>query len=179
MHPPHITCHKILHTESFQSPKSHPGPKQRTLLQRHKVDRFHKGTVSLLHTNINHPLVAQTVKNLPAMPETRVQSLGQEYPLEEEMATYSSVLAWKIPWTEEPCRLQSMGSRVRHNWVTNTFTFCFSSNPFLPVIAISSYFPKFKYLAKKSPQTWIKTGMLPFSFCCILFPLCLIICRGS
>ena len=60
-------------------------------------------------------LVAQTVKRLPAMPETQVQSLGWEDPLEKEMATHSSTLAWKIPWTEDPGRLQSMGSqRVRH-----------------------------------------------------------------
>ena len=54
--------------------------------------------------------VAQRVKRLPAMRETWVQSLGREDPLEKEMATYSSTLAWKIPWTEEPGRLQSMGS---------------------------------------------------------------------
>ena len=60
--------------------------------------------------------VAQTVKRLPAMRETWVQSLGQEDPLEKEMATYSSTLAWKIPWMEEPGGLQSMGSlRVRHD----------------------------------------------------------------
>ena len=53
------------------------------------------------------------------MPETQVQSLGQEAPLEEEMATHSSILAWKIPWTEESGRLQSVGShRVRHDWTT-------------------------------------------------------------
>ena len=56
------------------------------------------------------------VKCLPAMQETRVRSPGQEDPLEKEMATHSSTLAWKIPWTEEPGRLQSMGlQRVRHN----------------------------------------------------------------
>ena len=54
-------------------------------------------------------LVAQTVRNLPAMQETRVQSLGWEDPLEEEMATHSIILAWEIPWTEEPGKLQSMG----------------------------------------------------------------------
>ena len=58
--------------------------------------------------------VAQTVKCLPAIRETRVQSLGREDPLEKEMTTHSSTFAWKIPWTEEPGRLQSMGSqRVR------------------------------------------------------------------
>ena len=62
------------------------------------------------------PLVAQLVKNLPAVQETWVRSLGQEDPLEKEMATHSSILAWKIPWTEEPGGLQSMGSqRVGHN----------------------------------------------------------------
>ena len=61
-------------------------------------------------------LVAQTVKHLPAMQETWVQILSWEDPLEKEMATYSSTLAWKIPWTEEPGRLQSMGlRRVGHN----------------------------------------------------------------
>ena len=60
--------------------------------------------------------MAQTVKRLPAMQETWVQSLGQEDPLEKEIATHSSILAWKIPWTEEPGRLQSMGSqRVGHD----------------------------------------------------------------
>ena len=54
-------------------------------------------------------LVAQTVKRLSAMQETWVRSLGREDPLEKEMATHSSVLAWKIPWTGEPDRLQSMG----------------------------------------------------------------------
>ena len=61
-------------------------------------------------------LVAQRVKRLPAMRETWVQSLGREDPLEKEMASHSSIPAWKIPWMEEPGRLQSMGSqRVRHN----------------------------------------------------------------
>ena len=56
-------------------------------------------------------LIAQLVKNLPAMQKTQVQFLGQEDPLEKEMATHSSILAWRIPWTEEPSRLQSMGSQ--------------------------------------------------------------------
>ena len=60
------------------------------------------------------------VKCLPEMWETWVQSLGQEDPLEKEMATHSSTLAWKIPWTEEPGRLQSMGSqRVGHDGATS------------------------------------------------------------
>ena len=61
-------------------------------------------------------LVAQMVKCLPAMQKTQVQSLGWEDPLEKEIETHSSILAWKIPWTEEPGRLQSMGSqRVEHD----------------------------------------------------------------
>ena len=61
-------------------------------------------------------LVAQMVKNLPAMWETQVRSLGQGDPLEMEMATHPSILAWRIPWTEELGRLQSMGSqRVGHD----------------------------------------------------------------
>ena len=61
-------------------------------------------------------LVAQTVKHLPAMLETQVRYMGQEDPLEKEMVTHSGTLAWKIPWTEEPDSLQSMGlQRVGHD----------------------------------------------------------------
>ena len=62
------------------------------------------------------PLVVQRLKRLPGMWESRVPSLGREDPLEKEMETHFSILAWKIPWTEEPGRLQSMGSqRVGHD----------------------------------------------------------------
>ena len=65
-------------------------------------------------------LAAQMVKRLPAMQETWVQSLHWEDPLEKGMATHSSTLAWKIPWTEEPGKLRSMGSqRVGHNGATS------------------------------------------------------------
>ena len=68
-------------------------------------------------------LVAYMVKNQPAVQETQVRSRGQEDRLEEGTATHSSILAWRIPWTEEPGELQSMGlQRVGHDWVTNTFT---------------------------------------------------------
>ena len=60
-------------------------------------------------------LMAQTVKRLPTMQETQVQSLGREDLLEKEMATHSSILAWKIPWMVEPGRLQSMG--VTKSWI--------------------------------------------------------------
>ena len=60
--------------------------------------------------------MAQTVKNLPAMWETNVQSLGEEDPLEKEMATHSSIFAWRNPWAEEPDELQSVGlQRVGHD----------------------------------------------------------------
>ena len=73
--------------------------------------------------SIHASLVAQKVKNLPATRETWVWSLGWEDPLEEDMATHSSILAWRIPMEEEPGGLQSMGSqRVRHDWVTKPST---------------------------------------------------------
>ena len=63
--------------------------------------------------------MAQTVKNLPTMWETQVQSLGREDTLEKEMTTHSSILSWRIPWTKEPGRLQSMGLQsIRHDLVT-------------------------------------------------------------
>ena len=65
--------------------------------------------------------VAQWIKNLPAMQEMRVQCLGQEDPREESVATHSSILVWRIPWTEEPCGLQSIvsqGIRHRLKWLT-------------------------------------------------------------
>ena len=61
--------------------------------------------------NIGASLIAQLVNHLPAMQETRVQFLGWEDPLEKEVATHFSILAWRIPWTEEPGGLQSMGSQ--------------------------------------------------------------------
>ena len=72
--------------------------------------------LSDFHFHFETSLVAQMIKRLPTMWETRVQSLGLEDPLEKEMGTHSSTLAWKIPWMEEPGRLQSMGSqRVGHD----------------------------------------------------------------
>ena len=69
-------------------------------------------------------MVAQTVKNLPVIQETGFQSLGWEDPLEKGMAAHSIILAWRIPWTEEPGGLQSMGSqRVGHNWATLSLHF--------------------------------------------------------
>ena len=68
--------------------------------------------------------MAQTVKHLPAMWKTQVQSLGREDPLEKEMATHSITLDWKIPWTEDPGRLQAMRlQRVRYDWATSLLLF--------------------------------------------------------
>ena len=76
---------------------------------------FNRGTEFLT-------LVAQRLKNLPAVQETWVRSLDQEDPLEKEMATYSSILAWRIPWMEEPGGLQSLGSqRVGHDTYSGFF----------------------------------------------------------
>ena len=76
-------------------------------------------------------LVVQKVKHLPIMQETWVQSPGRKDLLEKEMATHSSILAWKIPWTEDPGRLQSMGSqRVGHDWATSLHVFLWPDSSF-------------------------------------------------
>ena len=84
---------------------------------------YNKHSLNIISTS----LVAQTVKHLPIIWEPQVRSLGWEDPLEKEMATHSHTLAWKIPWTEEPGGLQSMGpQRVRHDSATSlslSFTF--------------------------------------------------------
>ena len=80
-----------------------------------------------VHILVMVSLVAQTLKNLPAMWETEVWSLGREDPLKKGLGTQSSILAWKIPWTEEPGELQSVGLQsIRHDWATNTFIFTLS-----------------------------------------------------
>ena len=75
--------------------------------------------VAIIITDYNYlwaSLVAQRLKHLPGMLETWVRSLGREDPLEKETVTHSSILAWRVPWTEKPGRLQSMGlQKVRHN----------------------------------------------------------------
>ena len=77
----------------------------------------------LTYTKYQTSLVAQMVKNLPTIQETQVLSLDQEDALEKGMAVHSNILAWRIPWTEEPGKLQTMWSqRIRHNWDSNTTT---------------------------------------------------------
>ena len=80
-------------------------------------------------------LAAQTVRSLPAVQGSRVQSLDREDPLEKEMATHSSILAWKIPWLEESSRLQPMGSqRVGHDWATSRSLFSLFLLRYLPLL---------------------------------------------
>ena len=96
--------------------KSNKEPRQHMKKQRHHF--ANKGPYGLSY---GFSPLAQMVKNLPAIQKTWVWSLGQEDPLEKEMATRSSILAWRIPWSEEPGGLQLMGSqRVGYDWVTNT-----------------------------------------------------------
>ena len=91
-------------------------------------------------------VVAQMVKRLPTMQETRVWSLGWEGPLEKEMAIHSSTLAWKIPWTEKSGRLQSMGwQRVRHDWGTSLSLY---SITLILCCILVSYFRKLVYFFK-------------------------------
>ena len=97
---------------------------------------FLLGIFYLDHLYFIYPVVAQTVKHPPAVWETQVRSLGWEDPLEKEMPTHSRTLAWKIPWTEEPGRLQSMGlQRVGHDWATS-----FSLSYFICVVKICDPF---------------------------------------
>ena len=92
------------------------------------------------------------IKHLPMMQETWVGPLGREDPLEKGMATHSSTFAWRIPWTEEPGRLQSMGlQRVRYDWATNTFSFvswCLGSR--WRYLLERSYWPKCLKLSELS-----------------------------
>ena len=106
-------------------------------------------------------LVAQMIKRLPAMWETRVWSLGWEDPLEKEIATHSSILAWRIPWTEKPGGLQSMGSqRVVHDWATS-FSFPFMGpDAMILVFWTLSFKPGFSLLS----LTFVKMLFRSFSF---------------
>ena len=103
------------------------------------------------------------------MRETWLQSLGREDPLEKEMATHSSILAWRIPWMEEPGRLQSMGSqRVGHDWATSLFSVMFASllrnfNTYLvkiprPIMSPGLYLFRFSFLHE---APWLQ-GLRPF-----------------
>ena len=106
-------------------------------------------------------LVAQTVKNLPAIWETWTQSLGQEDPLEKGMATHSSILAWRIPWTEEPGGIQSMGSQsFQHDWATNTFTFQFFGGHVVNRVWLKGSFSICSYPYTQNTQRGVTASLL-------------------
>ena len=126
--------------------------KKHSQLEKSLSESSHSASGSLC-SSIGINLVAQTVQHLPAMRETPIRSLAWEDPLEKEMATHSSTLAWKIPWTEEPCRLQSMGSqRVGHNWAASLhFTSSSRLNPIVSNLGVSSEMSKLGLMASKIP----------------------------
>ena len=105
--------------------------------------------IYLIYSPWKTSLVAQMVKHLSTMRETRVQALGWEDPLEKEMAIHYSTIAWKIPWTEEPGRLQFMGSqRVGHDWATSLHFIVLESSLRVWKIKIKLYLLAHKHLEK-------------------------------
>ena len=117
-------------------------------------------------------LVAQMVKRLPTMRETQVWSLGWEDTLEKEMATHSGTFAWRIPWTEERCRLQSMGSqRVGHDWATllSLFTFTFILFQELTILRACSHLVTSQFMgSQRVEDDWV-TLLFTFTFFPSLF----------
>ena len=104
--------------------------------------------------------LAQRVKRLPIMQETWVRSLGREDPLKKEMATHSSTLAWKIPWTEKPERLQSMGSqRIGHDWVTSLSFFLYCTASLLLLLLLFNHFSP----VRLSVTLWTVARQAPLS----------------
>ena len=115
--------------------------------------------ISSINISLVFP-VAQLLKNLPSMRETWVRSLGWEDPLEKGMATHSSILAWRIPWTEDPGGLQSTGShRLWDNWVANTFTFINILLNYTTGIFIHAWMKKFQVNFQKEFSTYFITKM--------------------
>ena len=118
-------------------------------------------------------LMAQRLKRLPAMQETWVRSLGWEDPLEKEMATHSSILAWRIPWAEEPGGLQSTGlQRVRHDWapslsifITSGFKNFFNFSKLNEGIIFSFLF---WYILKNCFWGWTFIFLMFFGYFCLL-----------
>ena len=124
-------------------------------------------------------LVAQRLKHLAAMWETWVQSLGREDPLEKKMATRSSILAWKIPWTEDPGRLQFIGSQsVGHNWVSSLSFFLSlyvalwdSKTPHRPTGERVSWCLETSPPSRLPPQDWSLSQLFCLSFWLLYFVL--------
>ena len=121
-------------------------------------------------------LVAQMVKHLPTMRETRVPTLGWEDLLEKEMAIHSSILAWRIPWTEKPGRLQSMGSqRAKHDWVTSlslmNSVFC-TSTLFPPLLQEEVVISRERSLSLDLEQVQkMKLSIKDFSHCSLFWKI--------
>ena len=126
----HLICQHIWKTQQRPQDQKRsvfiPNPKKgnaKEYSNYHTIAFISQASKVMLKTHQEASTVAQLVKNLPTMQETWVQSLSWEDPLEKGKATHSSILAWRISWTEEPGRLQSLGSqRVGHNLATFTFT---------------------------------------------------------
>ena len=130
-HPWIPLCILGIHILGWSSPDSKAwaplAPQERVLLHYLSIHLFSPHSCILGQSNDLRASPIQTVKHLPRMWETQVQSLGREDSLEKQMGTHTSILAWKIPRTEDPGRLQFMGlQRVRHDWVTSLhfFTSC-------------------------------------------------------
>ena len=118
-------------------------------------------------------LVVPMVKNLPAMWETQVWTLDWEDPLEKGMATHSSILAWRIPWIEEPGGLQSVGlQRVAYNWESNTFTFALvttGSEEWKNRVTKNLCCSIFTMYFEKKHETWCRS-LIFFFFSLMLMP---------
>ena len=111
----HISTAVSRESEVFQ-PFTVPSSSLGTVQEETRVSLYSLPLLAELQSS----LVAQRINHLPAMRETQVRSLGWEDPLEKEMATHSSILVWRSPWTEEPGRLQSTGlQRVGHDWASS------------------------------------------------------------
>ena len=114
---------------------------------------YHVHYIANAYISYRASLLAQRIKRLPAMQETWVRSLGWEDPLEKEMATHSNILAWRIPWTEEPDGLQSMGSqRVGHDWASSHLTYIFYNWRFVSFDHISHHTKILQYYWLCSPH---------------------------
>ena len=106
----------------------------------HRVGHDWRDLAAVAAGGILSPLVAQMAKNLPAMQETWAQSRGWGNPLEEGMATHSSILAWRVPWTEEPGGLQSVGlQRVGHDWAAKHSTEVSSKTSRLDIQCLAAF----------------------------------------
>ena len=119
----------------------------------HACARAHTHTHTHIYIYAWASLMAQMVKNLPAMQETWVRFLDWKDPLEKRMVTHSGIIVWRVSWTKEPHRLQSMGlQRVGHDWATNTYTI-YAHNHICHIVYVSFYL--FRYIS----VSWVILGL--------------------